>query len=114
MFLTFLKNFLWRGDKKHGGASLKLTNVIALEEITDLDPLLLCRLLWLPVDEEEHQADDDQRLDQRGKEEDDPHVVAAALPFVLVQGLPCLRGKLGPGVAGAVHDCWRRNGSSRF
>lgn len=114
MFLTFLKNLLWRGDKKHGGASLKLTNVITLEEITDLDPLLLRRLLWLPVDEEEHQADDDQRLDQRGKEEDDPHVVAAALPFVLVQGLPCLRGKLGPGVAGAVHDCWRRNGSSRF
>lgn len=114
MFLTFLKNLLWRGDKKHGSASLKLTNVITLEEITDLDPLLLRRLLWLPVDEEEHQADDDQRLDQRGKEEDDPHVVAAALPFVLVQGLPCLRGKLGPGVAGAVHDCWRRNGSSRF
>ncbi len=76
-----------------------------LEEITDLDPLPLCRFLWLPIDEEEHQADDDQRLDQRRKEEDDPHVVAAALPFGLVQGLPCLQAKLGLGVAGAVHGC---------
>lgn len=78
--------------------------VIMQEEITYLDPLLLCRLLRLSIDEEEHQADDDQRLDQRGKEEDDPHVVATALSFGLVQGLPCL---LCPGVAGAVHGCWR-------
>lgn len=76
-------------------------------EITHLDPLLLCRLLWLSIDEEEHQADDDQRLDQRGKEEDNPHVVATALSFGLVQGLPCLQAKFGPGVAGAVHGCWR-------
>ena len=78
--------------------------------MTDLDPLLLSRLLRLSVDEEEHQADDDERLDERGEEEDDPHVVAAALPSGLVQGLPRLLAKLGPGVAGAVHGCWRRNG----
>lgn len=77
------------------------------EETTDLDPPLLRRLLWLSIDEEEHQTHDDEGLDQGGKEEDDPHVVAAALSFGLVQGLPCLQAKLGLGVAGAVHDCWR-------
>lgn len=61
-----------------------------LIDITDLDPLFLCRLLWLSIDKEEHQADDDQRLDQRAKEEDDPHVVAAALPFGLVHRRFCL------------------------
>lgn len=33
----------------------------------------------LPVEQKEHQADNDQRLDERGEEEDDAHVVAAAL-----------------------------------
>lgn len=77
------------------------------KQITHLNPLLHCRLLWLSIDEEEHQADDDQRLDQRGKQEDNPHVVAAALSLGLVWGLPCLPAILGLGVAGAVHGCWR-------
>lgn len=83
-------------------------------EASDLDPHLLCGLLRLPVDEEEHQADDDQRLDQRGEEEDDLHVVAAALPSGLVQRLPRLLAELGPGVAGAVHGCRGWNGGSWF
>lgn len=38
----------------------KVTFYAVVEEITHLDPFLLCRLFWLSVDEQEHQADDDE------------------------------------------------------
>lgn len=61
-------------------------------------------VLLLPVDQKEHQADDDERLDQGGEEEDDPHVVAAALAFTRavrhsLTGLRAVLGDLG------VHGC---------
>lgn len=51
-------------------------------KVTDPNPLLHRALLRLPVDEEKHQADDDERLDEGREEEYDLQVVAAALPFV--------------------------------
>lgn len=53
-----------------------------------LDATLGRRVLGLAVDEEEHQADDDERLDERGEEEGDAHVVAAAPALVLHLPLP--------------------------
>ncbi|KAG7230593.1 hypothetical protein INR49_025310, partial [Caranx melampygus] len=52
-------------------ASLQLSSQVTLL-LPQLD-VVLTQLLWLSIDEEEHQTDNDERLDQRGKEEDDPH-----------------------------------------
>lgn len=37
------------------------------------------RVLLLAIDQKEHQADYDKRLNERGEEEDDAHIVATAL-----------------------------------
>lgn len=38
-----------------------------------------CRVLLLTIDQKEHKADYDERLNERREEEDNAHVVAAAL-----------------------------------
>lgn len=70
-----------------------------------LDPALGCRVQGPPVDQEENETDDDERLDQRGEEEDNPHVVATALPSGLLDLPPGLQAKLGLGVTAFVHGC---------
>ncbi len=65
--------------------------------------LLLGCLLRLAIHEEEHQTGDDEGLDQRREEEDDPHIVAAAFPLLCLADLFRFQSERGPGVAAVVH-----------
>lgn len=68
---------------------------------------MACRVLRLTIDKKEHEANYDKRLNERGEEEDDAHVVAATLAagavLHLFFSLWAVFGDLG--VAAAVHGC---------
>lgn len=62
------------------------------------------RVLGLPVDQKEHKAYYDKRLNKRGEEEDDAHVVATALALRVVLHLLLSWTELFDlGIAAAIH-----------
>lgn len=69
----------------------RLQGELAEAPLQVLDPTHRRRVLLLPVDEEEHEADDDERLDQGREEEHDPHVVTAAFAPTRAVRHPLLR-----------------------
>lgn len=74
-----------------------------------LDARRRSRVLVLSIDKKEHQADNDEGLDERGEEEDDAHVVATAFALRVVLhlllGLGAVLWDLG--IAAGVHGSWR-------